>query len=78
MNSAAINFIVEMFAKDGRICAPQVTGFLMCVFGCILAVLGYDGNVVIPVFTAATALLGVSGTLEVYAAKKYQKKEESE
>ncbi len=75
MNNSFISFIVSMFAKDGKICAPQVTGFLMCIFGCVLAALNYDSNVVIPIFTAATALLGVSGTLEVYASKRDQGKE---
>ena len=67
------DFILEMFNKNGDISAPQVTGFIICIFACILTALHYQTAAIIPVFSTGMGLLGISGTIEVYTAKKYKK-----
>ena len=65
-------FVYETFDKDGKVSAPQLTGFIMSILGCILTILHYQTSSIIPVFSTAMALLGISGTVEVCNSKKHK------
>lgn len=61
-------FITHMFDPNGRISAPQVTGFLMCMFACLLSAIHDNLETIVPVLSTGMGLLGVSGTIEVLGA----------
>ena len=61
-------FVEQTFDAKGRFSAPQLTGFLMCIFGCVLTGMHSSLSSIIAIFSAGLPLLGISGTAEVIRA----------